>query len=454
MKKHIIIGLLGLVTAFSSCNDELFLTPFQSIDQDLALSNDANVKSVLIGAYAEMRSVSLYGGRLQLYSEMLGANGEIRWEGTFNQPREMFNKSIVVNNSFVEGTWAAAYRVINVSNNVLASLEVVDEEDRDRVKGEALFLRGSMYFELIKLYGLPYVAGNLSTNQGVPLVLTPTRGINEESFVSRKTVAEVYAQVLGDLTEAEPLLPPTNGFFANSYVTAAQLSRVYLQMERFAEARDAANRAILLSEANGKRLVTNFMDAFNTNGDSPEDLFSIQVNTQDPDNDMFTFYSLPEFGARDGDVAILSNHLNGYESDDIRLTQFFTGAGELRTAKWRDQFKNVKVIRLTEMYLTRAEANFRENTAVGATPLEDINIIRSRVSLPAKTSLTLGEILQERRLELAHEGHIIHDAKRVRGSINDNTGSDVFPFDSPRMVFPIPQREMDANPNLVQNPGY
>lgn len=454
MKKHIIIGLLGLVTAFSSCNDELFLTPFQSIDQDLALSNDANVKSVLIGAYAEMRSVSLYGGRLQLYSEMLGANGEIRWEGTFNQPREMFNKSIVVNNSFVEGTWAAAYRVINVSNNVLASLEVVDEEDRDRVKGEALFLRGSMYFELIKLYGLPYVAGNLSTNQGVPLVLTPTRGINEESFVSRKTVAEVYAQVLGDLTEAEPLLPPTNGFFANSYVTAAQLSRVYLQMEKFADARDAANRAILLSEANGKRLVTNFMDAFNTNGDSPEDLFSIQVNTQDPDNDMFTFYSLPEFGARDGDVAILSNHLNGYESDDIRLTQFFTGAGELRTAKWRDQFKNVKVIRLTEMYLTRAEANFRENTAVGATPLEDINLIRSRVSLPAKTSLTLGEILQERRLELAHEGHIIHDAKRVRGSINDNTGSDVFPFDSPRMVFPIPQREMDANPNLVQNPGY
>jgi tetratricopeptide (TPR) repeat protein len=454
MKKHIIIGLLGLVTVFSSCNDELFLTPFQSIDQELALSNDANVKSVLIGAYAEMRSVSLYGGRLQLYSEMLGANGEIRWEGTFNQPREMFNKSIVVNNSFVEGTWAAAYRVINVSNNVLASLEVVDEEDRDRVKGEALFLRGSMYFELIKLYGLPYVAGNLSTNLGVPIVLTPTRGINEESFVSRNTVAEVYAQVLSDLTEAEPLLPPTNGFFANSYVTAAQLSRVYLQMERFADARDAANRAILQSEANGKRLVTNYMDAFNTNGDSPEDLFAIQVNTQDPDNDMFTFYSLPEYGARDGDVAILTNHLNGYESNDIRLSQFFTGAGELRTAKWRDQFKNVKVIRLTEMYLTRAEANFRENTAIGATPLEDINQIRSRVSLPAKTVLTLGEILKERRLELAHEGHIIHDVKRVRGSINDNTGSDVFPFDSPRMVFPIPQREMDANPNLVQNPGY
>lgn len=161
MKKYIIIAILGLSTVFSSCNDELFLTPFQSIDQSIALSNDANVKSVLIGAYAETRDVDLYGGRLQLYGEMLGANGEVRWEGTFNQPREIFNKSIFVNNSFIEGTWAAAYRAINISNNVLDALEVVNEEDRDRVRGEALFLRGSMYFELIKLYALPYVAGKI-----------------------------------------------------------------------------------------------------------------------------------------------------------------------------------------------------------------------------------------------------------------------------------------------------
>lgn len=454
MKKHIIIGLLGLVTVFSSCNDELFLTPFQSIDQDLALSNDANVKSVLIGAYAETRSVALYGGRLQLYSEMLGSNGEIRWEGTFNQPREMFNKAIVVNNSFVEGTWAAAYRAINVSNNVLGALDVVNEADRDRVKGEALFLRGSMFFELIKLYGLPYVAGSPSTNLGVPLILTPTREVNEASFVSRNTVAEVYAQILSDLTEAETLLPPSNRFLANSYATAAQLSRVYLQMERFGDARDAANRAIVEAEANGKRLVTGFMDAFNTEGNSVEDLFAIAVNTQDPANDMFTFYSIAEFGARDGDVAILDSHLENYEDNDLRLGQFYQGAGERRTAKWRDQFRNVKVIRLTEMYLTRAEANFREGTAIGATPLADINLIRARAGLPAKTSLTLDEILLERKLELAHEGHIIHDVKRVRGSINDNTGPEVFPFDSPRMVFPIPQREMDANPNLIQNAGY
>ncbi|WP_194774274.1 RagB/SusD family nutrient uptake outer membrane protein [Pararhodonellum marinum] len=455
MKKYIITGFIALTALLSGCGDQLFLTPAQSIDQDLALSDDANIKSVLIGGYAELRTASMYGGRIHLYSEMLGANREIRWEGTFNQPREIFNKAIFVNNSFITATWASAYRVINITNNVLDAIDVVDEADRDRVRGEALFLRGTAYFELIKLFALPYTAGNTNSNLGVPLVLTPTRAVSEESFVVRNTVEEVYQQLISDLTTAEGLLPNTNGFFASKYVTAAQLSRVYLQMERFAEARDAANRAIEISAPAGKQLVmSGFLDAFNTEADSPEDLFAIQVNTQDPTNEMFTYYSLPEFGARGGDVAVLDAHLNIYEADDERLDQFFEGAGELRTAKWRDQFRNVKVFRLAEMYLTRAETNFRLGTAIGATPVADINRIRERVDLPAKNAVTLEEIIAERKAELAHEGHSIHDIKRLKGSVLDNNNSNVYNFDDPRMVFPIPQREMDANPNLIQNPGY
>ena len=106
------------------------------------------------------------------------------------------------------------------------------------------------------------------------------------------------------------------------------------------------------------------------------------------------------------------------------------------------------------MYLTRAEGNFREGTVVGANPVDDINIIRKRVKLPLKTTITLEEILKERKLELAHEGHFLHDVKRTRGSIVDNSSADVYHFDDPKLVFPIPQREMDANPNLIQNEGY
>ncbi len=452
MKKYIITGLIGLTAIFSSCDDQLFQTPFQSIDQSLALNNDANVKSVLIGAYGELRSTALYGGRLQLYSEMLGANNEVRWEGTFNQPREMFNKQIFVNNSFVEGTWAAAYRAINSANNVLSALDVVNENDRGRVEGEALFIRGSMYFELIKLYGQPFTSGNTTTNLGVPLVLTPTRAITEENFVSRNTVAEVYQQILTDLNRAESLLPAVNSFLARNYVVAAQLSRVYLQMERFEDARDASNRAIAAATANGKSLVPVYMNVFNTDNDSNEDLFTIQVNTQDPANDMFLFYSLPEFGARGGDVSIQQVHINQYELLDDRRSQFFFSAGEERTAKWREQFKNVKVMRLAELYLTRAEANLRLGTSIGATPLEDINRIRARVNLTPLLTVSQAQILRERKLELAHEGHSIHDVKRTRSSVTE--GNTTYQFNDPRMVFPIPQREIDANPNLVQNPGY
>lgn len=457
MKKHItLLGLLVGILFIYSCEDQLDLRPPQSVDEEIALSSDANIKRVLIGAYAELRAVELYGGRLQLYSEMLGSNNEIRWEGTFNQPREVYNKAIFTNNSFITNTWIAAYNAINIANNILSAIDVVNEEDRDRIRGEALFIRGALYFELVKFYGLPYSAGNTTENLGVPLVLTPTTTISAEDFVLRNTVAEVYQQVLADLTTAEGILPASNGVFAKNYVASAMLSRVYLQMERFGDARDAANRAINIATEAGKSLVTTgFMDAFNNDADTSEDLFTIQVNTQDGTNDMHLFYSTPDEGARGGDITILQNHVGLYEAGDQRLTQFSTRAEDLRTDKWRQQFKNVKVIRLAEMYLTRAEANFREGTEIGASPTEDINRIRGRVNLPAKASVTLQEILLERKLELAHEGHNIHDVKRIKGTIRDNINAEIiYPHDDPRMVFPIPQREMDVNENLIQNAGY
>lgn len=450
-----ILVLIGLAICFSSCDDQLYLSPAQSVDQELALNSDANVKRVLIGAYADIRHEDLWGGRIPLYAEMLGANNEIRWEGTFNQPREVYNKSIFTNNSFVTATWNRAYSAINICNNILDAINVVDEEDRDRVRGEALFIRGSVYFELVRFFALPYTAGNTSANPGVPLVLTPTRQVTEENIVSRNTVEEVFQQVIADLSAAQDLLPASNSFFARNYVAAGILSRVYLQMERYDDARDAAHRAIELATASGKSLIPDYLEAFNNEADSQEDLFTIQVNAQDPANNMHLFYSTPDFGGRGGDVTILNSHLNFYEPGDERLGQFVVRAGDLRTDKWRDQFRNVKVIRLAEMYLTRAEANFREGTSIGATPLEDINLIRSRVNLPATTSLTLEEILRERKLELAHEGHFIHDVKRTRGAIQDNNNPGLtYLYDDPRLVFPIPQREMDANPELEQNPGY
>ena len=89
MKKYISI-FIALGVSFASCDKKLDLLPQQSVAEEVALSSDANVKKVLNGAYDAMSSGNLYGGNVLLYSELLAANGEIRWEGTFNQHREVY----------------------------------------------------------------------------------------------------------------------------------------------------------------------------------------------------------------------------------------------------------------------------------------------------------------------------------------------------------------------------
>jgi hypothetical protein len=164
---------------------------------------------------------------------------------------------------------------------------------------------------------------------------------------------------------------------------------------------------------------------------------------------MHTYWSILDYGARDGDVEVNQDHIDLYDANDARLALFYIDDNDIyRSGKWKFQYKNLPVIRLAEMYLTRAESNFRLNTSVGDSPDDDIDIIRSRVGLPF-INVTLADILNERRLELAHEGQRIHDIKRLELSV------DGFDFDANELVFPIPLREINASAGvLVQNDGY
>lgn len=452
LKIGIVISLLAL-----SCSKKLDLLPSQSVEEGVALTSDANVKKVLNGAYDAASSGNLYGGNILLFSELLAADGEIRWEGTFNQPREAWNKSFLKTNSFVRDIWTSAYRTINITNNILSGVAVVNDADKDRVKGEALFLRGVMYFELVKLYAKPYSAGAINANPGVPLVNTPTRGIGDSSYVARSTVEQTYAQILNDLTEAESLLPEINPgssavtrmVFATKGAAAAMLSRVYLQKEDWNAAAQAANRAITIALANGRALSASYAGSFNNTTNVPEYLFAIQINEQDGANNMHLYWSIPAYGGRDGDVAILAKHLDMYETGDERRQLFYTGTGATRSGKWQLQYRNLPIIRLGELFLTRAEANIRANTSVGDSPENDVNRIRDRAGLDDLATVTLADVLKERKLELAHEGHAVHDLKRLRLS------ADGYNYDDDKLVLPIPQTEVDASRGIIkQNSGY
>ena len=118
----------------------------------------------------------------------------------------------------------------------------------------------------------------------------------------------------------------------------------------------------------------------------------MQVTAQDDQNDMHLFWSIGDFGARDGDVEILDKHLSLYGATDDRLALFYDN-GTIYSGKWLLQYRNIPITRLAEMYLTRAECNFRLGTNIGATPAEDINdVIRDRVG-QAAIPVTLDNII-------------------------------------------------------------
>jgi len=438
MKKFNIYIFIALLLVGVSCEDRLDLLPPQDVDNSVALSTDANVKAVLLGAYDALSNGDLFGGNTLRNSELLGADGEIVFSGTFGDPADIWRKQITNINSDVTETWIEGYEVINICNNVLSALDVVDEADRALVEGEAKFIRGLMYFELVKFFGTPYSAGGANSSLAIPIADTP----NSTEEYEKSTVEEVYQLVISDLTFAENNLPSDNGTFANRVAAAAVLSRVFLQQENFAGARDAANRG--LNYATGVySLVGNLAGVYNNTNNTSEDVFAIQVNTQDGVNNMQLFFASPTLGGR-GDIEIQPSHFDIYEANDERANLFYNdeATGDIRTAKWTNQFGNVVLVRLAELYLTRAEGNVRLGQSVGDSPANDLNLLRQRAGLADVVSPTLADVLAERNAELAFEGHKIHDIKRLQLS------TDGLSYDSDQLIFPVPQREEGVNPNL------
>lgn len=453
MKQAITIFTFAIL--IMSCEKKLDVFPTQSISADQALLTEGDVSATLIGCYDGIQSASLYGGDIMVLNDLIGNSEDILFTGTFAALNDSYNAIMISNNSFATSTWISAYNTINRCNNVLSALDKVTSSDanKNKVKGEALFLRSCLFFELVKMYGKFPGDGSLSSNPGVPLILTPTSVVGEEAKVSRNTQQEVYDQVIKDLTEAESLLPSSNSRYANKWAAAAMLSRIHLVLGNYAQARDAANRVI---SGSGRSLAASFGNLWftfiNLGGTTPtEYLFYIKVTNQDGVNSLNTYYgrtiaAIPGTAGR-SDCKIKAAHIAKYEAGDAR-NYFVLSGGSNYTRKHLDRFGDVPVIRLAELYLTRAEANFRLGTEIGATPLADVNAIRARVGLAPLATVDLNAIIKERNLELAFEGRNLEDKKRLKLNIG------TLAWNSPKLIYPIPQRETDANPNLVQNEGY
>lgn len=452
-----LIAITCIVFSFVGCASELDIEPKDSVTEDLALDSEESVQSLLVGAYDRMADDDLYGGWFQMTSDLLGTNNDINWSGTFQEPRDYWNKTITVNNSQAEETWTEAYEAINVTNVILANLSVVtDEDNRSRIEGEAKFIRALVYFDLVRLFAKDWADGNPSTNLGVPLKLQPTElEYNPaSSTIERNTVAEVYAQVLADLSDAEQLLGEDNGVYATTWAAKAIQARVYLQQRNYEDARIKANEVI---ESGQFVLVDKVSQAFNQANNTSEDVFAVQITNQDGENALQTFYAATSFNGR-RDIRIRAEYDDLFEDEDERKSVliYYDAAERRLSGKYKDQFANIGIVRLAELYLIRAEANLvAGGTQVGPnTPGDDLQLIRARAKASdAPTEPTLEDILLERKLELGFEGHFLHDVKRAEATITQQGN---FSWNSDRLVLPIPQREMDSNPALAgqQNAGY
>jgi hypothetical protein len=454
MKKYSLILLIISLMATTGCDKKLDIAPYQSISQDLALLTEGDVLVTLVGAYDGLQSTAAIGGDIMLMNELIGNRDDIRFTGTFAGLSDAYRLEMTAGNTFALGIWNQCYNTINRCNNVLSALDKVTSSTtmRDRVEGEALYIRATLYFELVRLFAKTWGDGTNTTNPGVPLVLTPTKSITEADYKPRSSVADVYQQVITDLNRAETLLPNTNGIYAAKNAAAAVRSRVALMQEDYATARDAANRVIISGRHTLSSTFNGLWFTFiNNAGNSPSEyVFSMKVTTQDGANGLNTYFGINAGAgtAGRGDCKIFPAHLAKYEAGDVRGTYFSVVGGNNYTRKHLDRYGNVCVVRLAEMLLTRAEANFRLGTTTGATPLADVNTVRNRSGLTSLLTVDLNAILKERYLETAFEGNRLHDIKRTRGTQSGTA------WNSPKMILPIPQREMDVNKNLVQNEGY
>lgn len=450
--KNKLIYILTIVTLLTSCDNLLDVKPIDTVESSLAIKTSADVEGLLVGAYNALADGDLVGGNMQRDSELLGDGGEIFWDGTFTAPGEIYEKSMLITNDQARQTWLDGYYCISICNQVLKNLNLVTVDRVGRVEGEAKFIRGLVYFELVRMYAKTYVDGdpaNLTTSPGLPIV---TENDDANVLIPRSSVQKVYDLVLTDLSDASLLLPEANNFFATKYSAFAILSRVFLMQNDYGNATLYADSVIQSGEFS---LNADFEDAFNktslagTNRDgngnaSKEDVFAIQITQQDGTNNLNTFFASADFGGR-GDIYVDPPHFDLYETGDERADLFYDDA---YTAKFNNLFGNVPIVRLAEMYLTRAEGNRRQGTTIGDSPLNDINYIRDRADLPALGGVSIDQILLERRLELAFEGHQLHDLKRTKRDVGG------YSFDDPFLIFPIPFREITINSELKQNEAY
>lgn len=484
--KKIKIYLAGfLLLGFMACKkDFLDVKPTNAGDSETAIQTAADAKVMINGLMSKMTNSNYYGRNFMLYGDIKGGDLTIFSQGRGLDALYTFNHSVSSNN--YSGFWNQIYNCILQANTILASIDKLKAagttENFDNYQGQVLTARALMYFDLVRLYGKAYTMDK--TSFGVPNITVP---LDAAAQPLRATVEENYTQIMSDLTTAAPLLSKTksNGFL-NYYGNMALQARVNLTMGKNAEALTAAREVInfgpytLYSNAN-------WVGSWKTQFGS-ESIFELGIFPSEGDltTSSLSFYlrrkahgsgsAIGWFMGSDYYLSRLAQDptdvrwgvMSYDESSPTHLGASYKYSGDVALTgdgKATATAVNIKVIRLSEVYLIAAEAALGVDNIAAAGYL---NAIRKRAPLltPATNlTITLDMILEERSKELFTEGQRYFDMLRLNRSItfNDEFGGitvsarpKTIDRTFPKTILPIPQDEINANPGLEpqQNGGY
>ncbi len=490
MKKiTIILSVLGLML-ITSCEDFLDVKPSNYAASETSITNANDAKVAINGLMRKMTAADYYGRNFVIYGDAKGGDFAIRSQGRGLDYYYSFNHS--ASSGSGSGFWVQIYHNILQANNLIMNIEKLEAADKGTAalsdyKAQAMTARALMYFDLVRLYGKSYNMDK--TSFGVPLVLEP---LDASAQPTRASVEAVYTQILKDLADAAPLLSKnkTNGYL-NYWANKAIEARVYLFMDNFTASLAAAEEVInsgkytLYSNANW---VGSWASQFGS-----ESVFELAVYPAEGD---LTTSSLGYYLLRLGKVTGAMGYFMAsdywiarmnQDPTDIRWgvmdydessnTRFgsslkYVGGTALKGDKTTGTLSsvNVKVIRLSEMYLIASEAALRLPTPDRVKAANYLNQIRKRSpALVAATdaTVTLDMIIDEKSKEFFAEGLRYFDMLRLNKTIEFNDE-----FISPAVVIthrqktidrtfyktilPISETELDANPAIAsqQNTGY
>lgn len=477
MKK--IVYILALSLSLNACTEEdITFAPYNSVIEGIVLRNVDDFNNMITGAYSYMiknGGADGYGSEFVIDTEIMTDNVIIMADGR-NSNSGGFNLLSVPSSSHMN-YYASAYRAAETATRALDQIDVLPKNAvRDNIEGQALFIRAFNMFDLVRIYSkIP----TQSTDANASLGMYYLDKVDPFSKPSRGTVAATYDKIIADLEKAKGLIGTANqnvGGRANRAAVAALLSRVYLYKGDYANVLVNGNIAIAGNPVCPRASFVGLWDDAVSNGV----LFKLRIEQVDgviPG----TAWNQTIGGEIRSEFVSQKNFADQFLTTDIRKSAYFTTSifnkNTYNNIKKYDGrltgnagIVDIKVIRVEEVYLNMAEAEYRLNGG----GLANLNAVRAQRYLPYVAGTETGAallnaIMLERRLELAFEMDRFFTLKRlgmamtrnaVEGDYANGLGTKVeataltIPAGSTKWQLPIPQFQRDLNSNLEQNPGY